>query len=73
MIKQITLITIVTIGIGALFLGTVLAPVFATVQAGCTGNPHVNTGATGNPHLPFLSSTGNPHVTDLPGTCPGQK
>jgi len=70
MIKQISLIALVIgIGIGALSLGT---PVFATVQAGCTGDPHANTGATGDPHLPFQSG-GNPHVTDLPGTCPGQK
>ena len=54
MIKQISLIAlVVAIGIGTLSLGT---SVFATVQAGCTGNPHVK-----------------PHVTDLPGTCPGQK
>jgi hypothetical protein len=70
MIKQISLIALVVgIGIGALSLGT---PVFATVQAGCTGDPHANTGTTGDPHLPF-APTGNPHVTDLPGTCPGQK
>jgi hypothetical protein len=69
MIKQISLIVlVVAIGIGALSLGT---PVFATVQAGCTGNPHVP-GTTGDPHQSF-NPTGNPHVTDLPGTCPGQK
>ena len=70
MIKQISLIALVVgIGIGALSLGT---PVFATVQAGCTGDPHANTGATGDPHQPFQSG-GNPHLSDLPGTCPGQK
>jgi hypothetical protein len=70
MIKQISLIALVVgIGIGALSLGT---PVFATLQAGCTGDPHVNTGQTGDPHLPF-APTGNPHVTELPGSCPGQK
>jgi len=70
MIKQISLIAlVVTIGIGALSLGT---PVFAKLEAGCNGNPHVNTGEQGNPHLPF-AQTGNPHVTELPGSCPGQK
>ena len=70
MIKQISLIALaVGIGIGALSLGT---PVLAILQAGCTGNPHVNTGAQGDPHLPFQSG-GNPHVTELPGSCPGQK
>jgi hypothetical protein len=70
MIKQIGLIALVVgIGIGALYLGT---PVFAKVQAGCTGNPHVNTGEQGNPHQPFQNG-GNPHLTNLPGSCPGQK
>ncbi len=31
MIKQISLVAIIAIGIGVLFLGTVIAPVFATV------------------------------------------
>ena len=70
MIKQISLIAlVVAVGIGALSLGM---PVFAKVQAGCTGNPHVNTGKTGDPHQPFQSG-GNPHLTQLPGSCPGQK
>jgi len=49
MIKQISLIAlvVVVVGIGALSLGT---PVFAT-EAGCTGNPDVNTGAQGNPPI----------------------
>ncbi|MGB6533185.1 MAG: hypothetical protein WBF33_34275 [Candidatus Nitrosopolaris sp.] len=44
MIKQISLITLVLIG---LFLGTMLASAFATESAGRTGNP-----GTGNPHQP---------------------
>ncbi|MFZ0515185.1 MAG: hypothetical protein WAM14_26545 [Candidatus Nitrosopolaris sp.] len=47
MIKQISLIALVVIGIGALSLGTILIPAFATVPPGHTGNP-----GTGNPHQP---------------------
>jgi hypothetical protein len=50
MIKQISLTALVLIGIGALFLGTILAPAFATVPLGRTGeggNP-----GTGNSHQP---------------------
>ncbi|MGA9154324.1 MAG: hypothetical protein WBZ36_27390 [Candidatus Nitrosopolaris sp.] len=47
MIKQISLITLVLIGMGTLFLGTMLASAFATESAGRTGNP-----GTGNPHQP---------------------
>jgi hypothetical protein len=48
MIKQISLIALVVIGIGALFLGTTLTPAFATVPPGHTGgNP-----GSGNPHQP---------------------
>jgi hypothetical protein len=49
MIKQISLIALVVIGIGA--LGTILTPAFATLPPGHTGNP----GTWGNP------GTGNPH------------
>jgi hypothetical protein len=72
MIKQISLIAIVAIGIGALFLGTSLAPAFATVPAGCTGNAHAP-GATGNAHAPGATgnahapgATGNAHVSTVP-------
>ena len=56
MTKQITLIVIATIGIGALFLGTNVAPAFAQNVSpsqipGCTKNPH----GGGNPE------TGDPH------------
>jgi len=54
MIKQISLIAPVVIGIGALFLGTILTPVYATVPPSHSGNSHDeggNTG-TGNPHQP---------------------
>ena len=49
MIKQISLITLVVVGIGA--LGTILMPAFAT---GYTGNIHGEGGnpGTGNPHQP---------------------
>ena len=61
------------IGIGALFLGTVLAPVFATVPTDCTGDPHNGSRNphTGNPHVGGFggAATGNPHV-DVSG-CPG--
>lgn len=46
--KQISLIALVVIGIGALFLGTILTPTFATVPPGHTGYP----GKGGNPHQP---------------------
>jgi hypothetical protein len=51
MIKQISLIALVVIGIGALFLGTILTPAFAT---GYTGNTHGEGGkpGTGNPQQP---------------------
>ena len=54
MINQISLIAMAAIGIGALFLGTVLAPVFATVPTDCTGDPHngFRNPDTGNPQLP---------------------
>jgi hypothetical protein len=54
MIKQINLIALVVIGIGALFLGTTLTPAFATVPPGHTGNPYGggNPGTGGNPHQP---------------------
>jgi hypothetical protein len=75
MIKQISLIAIVAIGIGVLFLGTLLAPVFATVPADCTGDPHngFRNPDTGNPHVGGFggAATGNPHV-DVSG-CPGSK
>jgi hypothetical protein len=51
MIKQISLIALVVIGIGALFLGTILTQAFAIVPAGHTGNQ----GSGGNP------GAGNPH------------
>jgi hypothetical protein len=53
MIKQISLIAPVVIGIRALFLGTSLTQAFATVPPGHTGNPYGggNSG-TGNPHQP---------------------
>ena len=44
MIKQISLIALVVIGLGALSLGTILTQAFATVPPGHTGNP-----GTGNP------------------------
>jgi hypothetical protein len=56
MIKQISLIALVVIGAGALFLGTILTPAFATVP-GHTGNP----GTWGNP------GTGNPHQPPFKG------
>jgi hypothetical protein len=68
MIKQISLIAIVAIGIGALFLGRNLAPAFAqnvppSQISGCTKNPHVP-GTTGDPHQ--AGDTGNPHVPTHP-------
>lgn len=68
MIKQISLIVIVAIGIVAVFIRTSHAA-FATVPGGCSGDPHgqgVNP-ATGDPHIGGL--TGNPHL-GFPG-CPG--
>ena len=54
MIKQISLIALVVMGIGALILGTILTPAFATVPPGRTGNPHGEGGnpGTGTPHQP---------------------
>jgi len=49
MIKQISLIALVVIGIGALFLGTILTSAFATVPLSHTGNPR---GEGGNPQQP---------------------
>jgi hypothetical protein len=49
MIKQISLIALVVIGIGA--LGTILTPAFATVPPSHNGNQHGEWG-TGNPHQP---------------------
>jgi hypothetical protein len=46
MIKQISLVGLVVIGIGALFLGTTLTTAFATVSPDHDGNPH---GEGGNP------------------------
>jgi hypothetical protein len=66
MIKQISLIAIVAIGIAAVLIGTSHAPAFGF---GCTGDPHgegVNPG-TGDPHI---GNTGNPHVGF---NCPGTK
>ena len=40
MIKQISLNAPVVIGIGALFLGTILTPVFPTVPPSHSGNSH---------------------------------
>ena len=70
MIKQISFIVIVAIGIAAVLIGTSHAPAFATVPGGCTGDPHgegVNP-VTGNPHI---GDTGNPHVGF--NGCPGAK
>ena len=74
MTKQITLIVIAAIGIGALFLGTNLVPAFAqnvppSQIPGCTKNPHVP-GTTGDPHQ--AGDTGNPDVPihPLPPTPP---
>lgn len=57
---------------------------FATVQDGCTGNPHDrDSGPTGNPHDPSDTTSsgfenGNPHDAtsfghhhEGPDTCPG--
>ncbi|MGC2572037.1 MAG: hypothetical protein WA364_11050 [Candidatus Nitrosopolaris sp.] len=54
MIKQISLIAPVVIGIGALFLGIILTPVFATVPPSHSGNLHGEGGnlGTGNAHQP---------------------
>jgi hypothetical protein len=54
MIKQISLIALVVIGIGTLLLGTILTPAFATVSSDHTGNSHGEGGnpGTGNPHQP---------------------
>ena len=72
MLKQISLITVAAIGIGALFLGTNLPPTFATVPPGCTGDPHSVPGVTGDPHNGFRNpDSGNPHVSF--GICPGAK
>ena len=67
MIKQISLIALVVIGIGAIFVGTSLVPAFAdpgnvppSTIPGCTGNPH-GEGETGDPHG-FRAETGNPHL-----------
>jgi hypothetical protein len=77
MVKQISLIALVAIGIGALLLGMSHSPAFAA----CTGNPHdADSGPTGNPHDP--GDTGNPHDTVAPpgshlgheaDTCNGAK
>jgi hypothetical protein len=79
MIKQISLIAIVAIGIAAVLIGTSHAPAFATVPGGCTGDPHgegVNPG-TGNPHGEGVNpGTGNPHIGDTGNPhngCPGAK
>jgi hypothetical protein len=40
MIKEISLITLVALGIGALFLGTSLAPAFAQSQTSSTANDY---------------------------------
>lgn len=54
MIKQISLIALVVIGIGALSLGTTLTTTFATVQPDHNGNLHGEGGnpGTGNSHQP---------------------
>jgi hypothetical protein len=77
MIKRISLIALVAIGIGALFLGTSHALAFAA----CTGNPHdAESGPTGSPQ--DTGDTGNPHDTVAPlgshlgheaDTCNGAK
>jgi hypothetical protein len=76
MIKQLALIAM-AIGIGAVFLGTTLAPAFAA----CTGDPHetFRGSFTQDPHDP--GDTGNPHDIVIPGSgtsgevdaCPGAK
>jgi hypothetical protein len=50
MIKQISIIALVVIGIGA--LGTILTPAFATVLPSHTGNQHGEWGNPGNLHQP---------------------
>ena len=84
MIKQISLIAIVAIGIGVLFLGTSHVPAFAqnvppSQNPGCTGDPHGGVNPeTGNPHGPGTGGagggggeTGNPHVPGT-GTATGE-
>jgi len=69
MIKPISFIALVAIGIGAIFVGTSLVPAFAepgnvppSTIPGCTGNPH-SEGGTGDPHNGFRNpDSGNPHA-----------
>ena len=70
MLKQISLIALVAIGIAAVFIGTSHAPAFAA----CSGNPHdTDSGPSGNPHDSVGGSqdqAGNPH--DLGGRFGGE-
>lgn len=59
-----------------MWLGSNLAPAFATVPDGCTGDPHngFRNPDTGDPHIGGFggAATGNPHV-GFAGDCPGEK